>query len=665
MMEVMGPDGRRFRFPDGVPEDEMKRAMQKVYGKPRIQELQEKVPERDRAGFTDQMLQSATFNTLDEISGAVTAPFSVAKRAITGEDAGKPIGERFSDAYGAERDYQRDRLELYRRENKAGGIAADVAGAVLPAGAVGGALKGVGYMAGIARGAGAGAAGGAAAAAGAAEGGAENRLRAAGQGALLGGAIGGAIPGVTGGIGALTRGGRDAIYGRTNPGDFAAEKVAERLQAGNTSPGVAARRLSGTANRTGQRLALADVTGASGRDLLRTASNIPGRGRDSIARNIGARQFGQQDRVLGLVRDFFEDPRAYGQTVDDIVAARRTQASPLYEEAFSQRIRPTKTLIDLLERPAMRRAYDRAVEMAQNAGESLDDDLGNVRFWDYMKRGLDDVIQREKTDMSPFGVSKMSQAGRALESTQRTMLSELDRLSPAYGRARKIAADNIQASEALEFGRKAFNMSPEQVSRRVQNMSEAQQEIARVGLAEAIRDRVGRAGPTDNALLRFFKSRNDRDVMRALFDNTTDFSRFRQALLNEARMRSTYDAVRGNSTTARQMADMMEARGPAEDMIGMATEAATGGPAQAAIRYIGSRMRMLGGFTPDVADRVGKIMLTRDPATIERLARRLSDISRRRTSQLETRAAIRNAVAGTLGIQADELVDLGEANSVR
>lgn len=655
-IRVQGPDGRLFEFPDGVSSDEMSTALQKVYGTPRIDELRAKYPEGERAGFIQRAAQSALFNFGDEIVGGIKG----AQALFTDQTVG--------DAYRQGRDKVRDKLELYQLEHPGRAMAADIIGGLAPVGPSI-AARGVSLGARVARGVATGLGYGAASGFGEGQG-SGDRLAGAGIGAAAGGALGAAVPLASAGVGAVAGGVADAVRGRVSPRSFATSKVSEAMTDAGLSPASAAARIGRVASDTGQKMSLADFGGESTRRLLRTASNVPGPAQNAIATKLTLRDMGQADRIKGILSGTLKDPAQFGQTVDDIVARRQSQATPFYEKAKATPIPYTSSLEELLSRPAGRSALARAKTIAANEGIPFQqlfgevDDAGNIvnvkrvtdmRAWDYIKRALDGMIEEDAAVYSPFGHRKLSPNGRAIAGIREKMLSEIDAANPAYAQARRVALDNIRAQGALDLGRKAFTMTEEQFRRQFSVRNDSERELVQMGLAEAIRDQVDRGGLTHNVLNRFANDKTKRGIIRAAFDdNATDYGKFMRGVINEARMRRTFDKSRGNSTTAAQMADMMNA-GALREGAPVLSEAVQGRPVHALINFIGSRMRMLGGFTPEVANEVQKILLQTDPSRVRRLAADLSRISNSRAKGADMRAALVNAIVGATSIQADEL----------
>lgn len=445
----------------------------------------------------------------------------------------------------------------------------------------------------------------------------QDRLADAAGGAIVGAAIGGAVPVLAAGTKAVTKPITDAISARINPSGYAGQKVAERLAASNTTPEILAARMEANPG-----LSMADLGGKSTRDLLRTAVNIPGPAKDSVAKQVTLRQFGQGDRLKSVIGRTFADPDGYLSAKDDIAAQAKAVAAPLYERAYAQPVHYSESLESILQTSAGKKALSKAEELASNEQvpfkqlfvQIADDGTGtarrvpDMRGWDYIKRAMDDMIDGQTDSLT----RKVSNEGRILVNLKNRMLSEIDAVNPDYKAARQAFGGIAKLDDAMEFGRQSARLSPEAVRRGVANMSVAEREAARVGRAEELRKAIDAAGWTNNAILRVMNSRQQMQGLKELFETQQQFSEFRKQVFNEARKRATYDAVKGNSTTASQLADMFEAGGLNEPAKVVAS-AVTQGPVTATLQYVGSALRRLGGLTPEVADQVAKRLMTTSP----------------------------------------------------
>lgn len=471
-----------------------------------------------------------------------------------------------------------------------------------------------------------------------------------GEGAAYGAAFGAAVP-VIGGVlsagGAALRPFVDAVRARTNPSGFGSQKIAERFaNSGKTVDQAEAR-----AARDG--LSLADVGGQSTRDLLRTTTNIPGKARDRVATQLALRQMGQGDRLKNVVSQTLADPDGYLAAKDEIAETAKRIASPLFKEAEKIPIHFSEELEGIIKTPAGRRALAKAEELAANEQVPFKQMFVNVaddgsmtikrapdqRAWQYIKTAMDDMVTAETDSLT----KKVSNEGRIINNLKNRMLEELDAQNPVYAQARKVWGGQQSLDKALEFGRDAMTMTPEAVRRQLGKFGPPEKEAARAGVAEWIRGRIDTAGFTHNAILKFFSNRQQVKNIRALFDNDEQFKTFRKSIFAEAKRRSTYDAVRGNSTTARQMADMFEAGGMQEGVDALKT-VATGRPVAAALQFIGSRLRMLGGLTPQVADDISRKLMSTSPEVQAQVASDIRRIEQAQLSSAQKQQAIQSLI---------------------
>ncbi|TXH43638.1 MAG: hypothetical protein E6Q97_33800 [Desulfurellales bacterium] len=152
-----------------------------------------------------------------------------------------------------------------------------------------------------------------------------------------------------------------------------------------------------------------------------------------------------------------------GKVVAKEVSARRAAARPAYELALDNR-EPfiNEPLTDLLKRPTMGEAWTKAKRLAADDGRRLPeyfetDDKGNIlrvvqtpdwRAWDYIKQGVDDVVEANKNAMT----GEVNSQGRAASNLKRQMLEFLDRANPDYPAARAIYGTASESVEAVLDG---------------------------------------------------------------------------------------------------------------------------------------------------------------------------------------------------------------------
>lgn len=589
-------------------------------------------------------LEGLSFGFDDEIGAGISA--------LMGGDFGQTLAES-------------RRLKSEAREDNPwaygiGTIGGALPTAVIPGGAIARGVQGGGrVLQAMKAGAGAGAAYGGLAGAGYADGGLADRGVGAAAGAGLGAALGGAFPLLGAGFGAAAKPVRDAVAARVNPRGYAARKVVERMSIPTEQ---AARRLERSPG-----MALMDVGGEGARNLARTVANTPGRGAQRLTTSGNLRAMAQGDRIKTQVGRVFADPDGYQAVKEGIIRARRHRAAPAYDAAYRTPVPFTRELEALLNTPAGMRAMAAAKANSLNSRQpwaqwflNVSDDgrildarrVPDMPALDQIKRVLDDMVEgaMRQPDGSPFARAMQTPESRAIKSVRDDLLDILDSAVPAYREARRIAGETIKWDEALEFGRKALNMDSRVLRSKLATMTNDELEMARVGIAEAIRKRVDDAGFTHNALLKIFSSREQIRRLKPFFRRAEDWTAFRKAMFEEAKKRRSYDVLRGNSTTARQLADMAEA-GTLSGHVQAGAAAANRGLTAGVLNAVAQGIRRLGGTTPETADQMATLLATRDPAKVREIAQMLSRLESRQGSAQEARSAIRQALTRLLATQ--------------
>lgn len=482
----------------------------------------------------------------------------------------------------------------------------------------------------------------------------KDRAEQATTGALTGAAIGGAVPLIAAGVKAVTKPVTDAVKGYFRPEQFANQKIAERLANDLKTPTQAADEM---ARNPGMNLA--DVSGDSTKNLLKTAANVPGRAQSKINARLTLRQMQQGDRIKSTVRRTLAEPDGYLGVIDDINTTARDISQPLFNEAYQIPVPFSRSLEEALDTPAGRRALATAERLAANEQQPFRHTFINevdgterlvpdTRGWEYIRQALDDMIE---TQRDPLRGNRLTNEGRILVGLQQRIFDEVRRENPVYNSALQVWSGAHRVENALESGREVLNQSPEATRRALQGLSEAEQQAYRIGVATAIRDKVGNGNMTHNALLKFFSSKDQIESLRAAFPSAEQFRAFREAMFAEAKKRQTYNVVKGNSTTAKQLADMADAGG-LKDGVEFVQNASTGGLTSATLRWVGSRLKMLGGFTPEVADQVQRRLLTADPETVRNITNELMRINNRQMSADQRQQLVQRLITPVLAIEA-------------
>lgn len=481
--------------------------------------------------FFDQL--TAPIN--DEIAGGIgylTQGAGNLLRQLQGRDI--EVGAR--DRAGAMRDLSREGQRRFEGEHPGQAIGGGVLGGLLFApgrvasapGAVASFLRPTAGQA-YGQAAGVGAAYGAADA----EGGLLNRAVGAGTGAALSAATVGLLdPATYRGLrsGAAEAGARVqrgvGIQPRETPITERATRRAEQYvadlieSAGETPQGL----LSRPATLAGKPITTAEAIGPTGVAQVTALTRRSGRTGALASDVLGQRADEQGARLMD---DFTETLGINGATAQDTIAqvARqgREVASPLYRAAYEAQNVASPVLDGLMRRPSMKSAMQRAMQIAAEEGRAPND-IGlvtrriarpggggydevvevvtpSMQTWDYVKRGLDDVLETYRDPTTRR--MNLDTQGRAAESTRQALRAELTNTKQpwgqAYADALQAGGDPIRLESAFNEGSRLLSSSvPERIFRdRVARMAEPERMALLAGYADNLNTlaRSGRLRP--------------------------------------------------------------------------------------------------------------------------------------------------------------------------
>jgi hypothetical protein len=650
-----GQQGGNWWDADPVARPQQQTAMPSTSGRPRIVIDTNKIgqslePQAGTGGADHGILDAAargaaqglTANFGDEIRGLVEAsganpddPASVYKllsgalKYFSGDAEAK---KRYDEAVARERGLNQAAEQQHPIASTVGGIGGAMA---IPLGV---AAQGTTLPARVGLGTATGAAIGGASGAGEGTGALDRTARAI-TGAGIGGALGAAAPVAIEGI---VRGGRalatpiaNAVRGVRDVDSEAARRVVGAIQRDQALDPQAVGRLNpnefAASVQSGGPAAIMDIGGETTRALARSAANTSPEGRAVLNRSINDRFEGQNDRVTGWLRNAFHFPdadaqaQALQQTARGVNRARYARA---YREGDHSIISPE--LERLLGSPAVvqavRRAStsgkDRAITQgfgAFNPGVTIQNDVvrfnrgptgaptyPNLAFWDATKRELDDAANAAARS------GRNGEAG-VLTDLARTLRGELDRLVPSYQEARAGAAHFFGARDALEAGQNfvARNMRLADARRALAQMSPTERQLFQDGFVSRFIETLNQVGDRRSILNKIAESPAARDKLNVAL-GPQRAAELEAGLRVEGIMDLARNAVQGNSTTARQLAEL----GLAGGTYGISTGGNVLSPSpsallNAAIVYGAARGK--GAINERLSRRVAEMLTSNDP----------------------------------------------------
>lgn len=613
-------------------------------------------------GFSDELSALGAASGLPETSG----PFSAIARPAIGF-VRSSISDQGAADYEAALAERRAELDAAQQANPGTFMAGEIVGGVatapvLPGGAaraatVAGragkaALTGAGY--GAAYGAGTGET-------------AEERV----SGAISGGLVGAGTAGVASPvIDAAVAGGRavkravvDPILAARNPEAEAARRVTQALEI-DGGPGAPARAADvlESAQQGDVPLIVADTGGETTRALARSAANNSPEARAAL-QNATQDRFGEQaDRFNTIVKDITGatgDTAALAERVENV---GRTVNRAAYNKAFKEGDVGAwdGDLEALVQAPAVQDAIRASSRTGANKsvaegsmpvknafrfdGETMvlrPDATPTLRFWDSVKRNMDDAISREKR-------AGNLEAAKDINDLRKILVEKMDGMFPSYRDARRGAAAFFDAEDALEAGQKIVNSNLEnaELRRGFAAMSGPEKELAKQGFANEIMRKASAMGDSRNlAGANFLKSPQARERAEIVLGKPG--ARRLEAFVEvENLMNTTKAAVQGNSTTARQLAELglASAGGGIGAMQGGDwTSAGMGALLGVALR------RGHGMIEGKVANNIGRMLASNDPEVVRKAAQMIARNPRYLEAVRSAQAYLGRALAPVTG----------------
>lgn len=410
---------------------------------------------------------------------------------------------------------------------------------------------------------------------------------------------------------------------------------------------------------------LAD-TGESARDLLRAAINRPGRGGTIARENLTPRQNGVFDPDTGTwdIRPSSARITDQAQTglglggkdyygeMDSILAGRKAASGPAYDKAYAAPPVATSEFADFAGAPDFANAYARARGISQKQFVKLPDGSEKIiplpekmpdqldwRTLDLMKQGLDDTISEAKRT----GIGANSQG--ASKGYLSRFVAKLDSLNADYKPARDAFAGPTAMKDALEEGRALLNEDAPLVASNLASKSASEQQMVRLGALQALQTKLGNANVTfDAANQAGLLKPNQLARFKALFPDAKSFADFYRTMQAEKTMHGTNTAAFGNSTTAKQLLNVMEPSDPQLEGVAQAVPAAATGNIVALVKAI-RRMGMESPMREGVAETIASVLSSHNAEQLPEVVRKMTEAQRR----AEVLDALRNSMGTGAG----------------
>lgn len=191
--------------------------------------------------------------------------------------------------------------------------------------------------------------------------------------------------------------------------------------------------------------------------------------------------------------------------------------------------------------------------VGQKDGEAVIGKTPTMRLLASAKEGLDSILLEK--GMRDDLTGRLTKEGLAVDKMRRALVSELRRLNPKYAEAVDKWAGHSANIRAIDYGRKVFANKPEDILADLKDMSSSEQEFARLGVADALREKLLKTGVSGDEAKSIIKSPWAREQLRPFFKSEDAFSKFVGAVTDERSMFEGRRAMIGGPQTAERVAE--------------------------------------------------------------------------------------------------------------
>ena len=396
-----------------------------------------------------------------------------------------------------------------------------------------------------------------------------------------------------------------------------------------------------------------------------------------IEEEIGGMLAGSRKKVAQAVRDKLSNVNYYDHQ-DQLLNQLRRNADPAYKKAYAFGLVDDPRIMTLLaEDDNFKAAYKRAQAIAktEQSAAKLRGDLPSdfsmidldvegaipdVRTLDYIKRGMDDLIRKGKTNSDGGLGPTETSVIRGLKNDFLDVLDEattVDGVS-AYKEARKLYKGDIEVIESLEMGLKDFqNMAPEEVNKILNDLSSAEAETFVIGATRSILDKITKPKGNSNYAQNVINGIDDLKKLKMLFPDTEKegFDLLEAALLRESQLYKQANRIIGGSQTQRRQAGVksMQAGQGVGDALADGLET-TLSPTSALLRLATNALRR-GSMSKEIQASMAKKLMSSDPDDVASVVKALQKIevkNTRKVVNLDTNEVL--AVSGGANLLAED-----------
>lgn len=245
----------------------------------------------------------------------------------------------------------------------------------------------------------------------------------------------------------------------------------------------------------------AEALGPTGVSAVSALARRQGATGEAASALLGERAAGTSDRVLN---DYAQaagiHPSAAQGNIDDLVAAGRSKASPLYKQVYDTPGPVWNSDLEVISRrPVVQQAIRSAAQDLLNADikpgvlglPSGPDDgklLPTAQAWDLIKKSVADQVERHPLTNAPLPDS-VSRGNANINKASRDLTDALKKAVPGYSDALAVSGDYLSLQNAFQKGQKyvlSRTMTAADFAKQFSKLSPAEQSAFKGGTANAL-----------------------------------------------------------------------------------------------------------------------------------------------------------------------------------
>ncbi len=392
-----------------------------------------------------------------------------------------------------------------------------------------------------------------------------------------------------------------------------------------------------------------------------------------LAGKLQTQQRGETKRVEQRFKDKLK-PKDYFTTSDELTNELRTNAKTMYDEAYDFGEVKDPRILEVLNHPKFKAAFEDAKSIASTEAAAAKlrgedpakyklkevyvpkeikpgifemelKEIPDVRTLDYIKRGIDSVIEKGYK-----GEGMSSAEANALKNLRKEFVNAIDENVPAYAAARAKYAGDLEVKDALTMGMKDFNkLKQEEITKFLSTASDAEKQAFRTGAMRYLQDTIFDKPNAAGTILRSDKMGNK---LQAMFDTPEEYALIKAALEKEALFYSRAgDALAGSRTTPKaeaiQRVEAAPSTGPG-NIVGSIVKFLVHGEDKVSPQVMGKMADMLSAGSPTEVAAVVKAIEKREKAE--------------NAKRIAGEAVVKGTIGGTTGGTATPMVDSSEVS---